>query len=160
MISREQFIQLAERHMDTVFRFAFSYLKNKADADDVTQTVLLKLCQTDRVFESDDHLKHWLLRVTVNECRSHWRSRWSSMEDFQDYAGTLAFEEPRYSDLFYAVMALDRKYRTVIVLHYYEGYGVAEIARLLKVPQGTVGTRLRRARQQLKRYLMEGTDDE
>ena len=160
MRSKEQFVQLAEQYMDTVFRFAFSYLKSKADADDVTQNVLLKLYQTDRDFESEAHLKHWLLRVTANECKTHWRSKWSRMEDFEDYAGSLVFEEPRYSDLFYAVMALDRKYRTVIVLHYYEGYGVAEIANLLGVPQGTVGTRLRRARERLKQYLVEETCDE
>lgn len=57
--------------MDAVFRLAFSYLKSRADADDITQTVLLRFYETDKVFESDAHVKNWLLRVTVNECRKH-----------------------------------------------------------------------------------------
>ena len=57
--------------MDAVFRLAFSYLKSRADADDITQTVLLRFYETAQVFESDAHVKNWLLRVTVNECRKH-----------------------------------------------------------------------------------------
>lgn len=155
MPTKEEFARLAALHMDAVFRLAFSYLKNRADADDVTQIALLRLYETNKVFESDTHVKHWLLRVTINECKQRWRSSWSRTECFEDYVNELVFEEQRYSDLFQAIMALDKKYRTVIVLYYYEGYAVAEIATLLGIPQGTVGTRLRRAREQLKRYLLE-----
>lgn len=155
MFANEEFVRLAQLYMDAVFRLAFSYLKSQADADDVTQTVLLRLYETGKTFESDAHVKHWLLRVTVNECKTRWRSPWNRTENFEDFAGSLVFKEQRYSDLFEAIMALDKKYRTVIVLYYYEGYAVAEIAKLLGIPQGTVGTRLRRAREQLKRYLLE-----
>ena len=72
-----------------------------------------------------------------------------------DYAGSLVFEEPQYSDLFDAIMALDAKYRIVIYLYYYEGYSIEEIAGLLNQPRGTIGTRLKRAREKLKRYLSE-----
>lgn len=155
MLTKEEFARMAALHMDAVFRLAFSYLKNRADADDVTQTALLRLYETNKVFESDAHVKHWLLRVTINECKRRWRSSWSRTECLEDYVNELVFEERPYSDLFQAIMALDKKYRTVIVLYYYEGYSVAEIATLLGIPQGTVGTRLRRAREQLKRYLLE-----
>ena len=107
------------------------------------------------MFESDAHVKHWLLRVTINECKRRWRSSWSRTEWLEDYVNELVFEERPYSDLFQAIMTLDKKYRTVIVLYYYEGYALSEIATLLGIPQGTVGTRLRRAREQLKRYLLE-----
>lgn len=155
MPTKEQFIQLAQTYMDTVFRLAFSYLKSRTDADDVTQNVLLALYKTNKTFESDAHVKHWLIRVTVNECKKHWRSPWRKAESFEDYAAGLVFQEPQHSDLFQAIMALEQKYRTVIVLYYYEGYSIAEIAELLRIPQGTVGTRLRRAREQLKHYLTE-----
>lgn len=155
MLTKEEFARMAALHMDAVFRLAFSYLKNRADADDVTQTALLRLYETNKVFESDAHVKHWLLRVTINECKRRWRSSWSRTECLEDYVNELVFEERPYSDLFQAIMALDKKYRTVIVLYYYEGYALAEIATLLGIPQGTVGTRLRRAREQLKRYLLE-----
>lgn len=155
MLTKEEFARMAVLHMDAVFRLAFSYLKNRADADDVTQTALLRLYETNKVFESDAHVKHWLLRVTINECKRRWRSSWSRTECLEDYVNELVFEERPYSDLFQAIMALDKKYRTVIVLYYYEGYALSEIATLLGIPQGTVGTRLRRAREQLKRYLLE-----
>lgn len=155
MLTKEKFARMAVLHMDAVFRLAFSYLKNRADADDVTQTALLRLYETNKVFESDAHVKHWLLRVTINECKRRWRSSWSRTECLEDYVNELVFEERPYSDLFQAIMALDKKYRTVIVLYYYEGYALSEIATLLGIPQGTAGTRLRRAREQLKRYLLE-----
>lgn len=155
MLTKERFSDLMQSHMDSVFRLAFSYLKNRADAEDVTQTVFLSLYKTDRVFESDRHVKNWLMRVTANACKKHWRSPHSRTVDFEDYSGTLSFEEERWSDLFYAILALEQKYRTVIVLYYYEGYTIGEIARLLSLQPGTVGTRLRRARERLKNYLTE-----
>ena len=156
MFSEEQFTSLATTYMDMIFRLAFSYLKSKADADDVTQTVLLRLYKTGKAFESDAHVKNWLLRVTVNECKKLLRSPWRRTEDFEAYAETLAFDEPQYAGLFEAVMALDGKCRAAVVLHYYEGYTISEISALLRVPAGTVGTRLKRAREKLKLYLSDG----
>lgn len=155
MADKEQFIQLAQQSMDMIFRLAFNCLKNRADADDVTQTVLLRLYQTDRMFESEEHRKYWLIRVTLNECKKHWRSPWRRTEDLAAYIDTLPLEEGRCRDLLRAVMELDRKYRVVIYLHYYEGYTIEEIAGLLKLPRGTVGTRLARARNRLKANLSE-----
>ena len=155
MDQNEQFIQRAKLHMDGIFRLAFSCLKSRADADDVTQTVLLRLYESDKVFASEEHVRHWLIRVTLNECRKHWRSPWSRTEDFADYADKLTFDQPPDRALFDAVMALKPKYRVVIFLHYYEGYKLEEIAQLLNLPRGTVGTQLKRAREQLKKALTE-----
>ena len=155
MPDKEQFLDLAQRHMDAVVRRAFSCLKSRTDADDVTQTVLLRLYETDTTFESDEHAKYWLIRVTLNECKKHWRSPWRHTEDYAEYANTLTFEQPRYSEVFDAVMALDPKYRVVIYLYYYEGYKIEEIAGLLHLRSGTVGTRLARAKERLKRILSE-----
>ena len=69
MVVEENFTSLAQKYMDTVFRLAFSYLKSRADADDVTQNVLLALYRTDKAFESEAHVKNWLIRVTINECK-------------------------------------------------------------------------------------------
>ena len=154
-MTKERFVHLAERYTDSVFRLAFSRLKSRDDAHDVTQDVLLKLWKTDKRFESDDHVKNWLMCVTINECRKHWRSPWSRRESFEEAAGSMVFEQERSRDLFYAIMALEEKYRTVIVLYYFEGYSISEIARLLGLPAGTVGTRLRRARERLKLNLTE-----
>ena len=123
----EQFTPLAERYMDTVFRVAYSYLRCRDDADDVTQDVLMQLYKQEKAFESDAHVKNWLIRVTV--------------------------EQPQYRELFEAVMSLDRRYRLPVLLYYYEGYRQKEIAGLLDIPEETVRTRLARAREKLKHIL-------
>ena len=155
MLTREQFVKLAMQYQDMVFRLAFSYLKSATDADDVVQEVLLRLYQSSRVFESEEHIRYWIVRVTINECKKIWRSPWRKTEDLESYANTLPFESQKDSDLFCTIMMMDRKYRTVLFLYYYEGYSIADISKLLRVPTGTVGTRLSRARNILKRTLTE-----
>ena len=151
----QQFVPLAQRYMDTIFRIAYSYLRSQADADDVTQDVLIQLYKTDTAFESDDHLKHWLIRVTVNRCKNIFRSPWRKVEDIADYENSLTFEAPEHRELFDAVMALDKRYRLPVLLYYYEGYSQKEIAGLLDIPEETVRTRLFRARGKLKTTLTE-----
>ena len=157
MFTREQFTALAKRHMDMIFRVAFSYLKSREDADDVVQNTLLALYRAERPFQSEEHLKAWLIRVAVNESKKLLRSPWRRRVDaaFEDYADTLTFDEPQDGELFSAIMALEEKYRAVIVLYYYEGYSIAETARLLGLPAATVGTRLARARKKLEHVLTE-----
>lgn len=155
MLSTEEFKRCAQEYMDVVFRVAFSCLRSQTDAEDVTQEVLLRLYETDYVFESRAHIKNWLVKVTYNECRKFWRRLWRRHENIDDYAEQLAFEETDCQDLFTAVMKLDRAKRIVVVLYYLEGYQIQEIAGILKIPQGTVGTRLARARKELRKYLEE-----
>lgn len=155
MLSTEEFKRCAQEYMDMVFRVAFSCLRSQTDAEDVTQEVLLRLYETDYVFESRAHIKNWLVKVTYNECRKFWRRLWRRHENIDDYAEQLAFEETDCQDLFTAVMKLDWAKRIVVVLYYLEGYQIQEIAGILKIPPGTVGTRLARARKELRKYLEE-----
>ncbi|MGN0161019.1 MAG: RNA polymerase sigma factor [Lachnospiraceae bacterium] len=154
-MSKEEFAAFAEKYMDTIYRVAYSWTKNPDDANDVTQDVLIQLYKTTKEFESDSHLKNWLIRVTVNQCKMLFRSPWSKMEDINDYAETIGFEDESYLDLFQAVMKLDKKYRVPLMLFYYEGYSTAEISSILSVPEKTVSTRLYRAKAKLKDYLKE-----
>lgn len=154
-MSKEEFEKIAEKYMDTLYRVAYSWLKNQHDANDVTQIVLLKLYKTTKSFESDDHIKNWLIKVTVNECKMIFRSPWSKREDITDYAKTLGFEEEQYYDLFQAVMKLDKKYSVPLMLFYYDGYSTKEISAMIGVPEKTVSTRLFRAKAKLKNYLKE-----
>ena len=151
----ERFVEAARRWMDTVFRLAYSYTKNREDADDVTQEVLLKLYREEKEFASEEHLRNWLIRVTLNQCKSLFRSPWRKQEPLEDYAQTLGFEQPEQSGLFLAVMELERKYRVPLLLYYYFGYSVREIGALLRLPENTVSTRLYRARAKLKTILTE-----
>lgn len=155
MIPNEAFAQAAEKYMDTVYRVAYSSLKNADDANDVTQDVLLDLYRADKAFESDEHLKSWLIRVTLNRCKMLFRSPWRRQDDIDDYAATLSFEDGDYLDLFRAVMALEQKYRVPLLLFYYEGYSTREVAALLSLPEKTVSTRLFRAKAKLRKFLEE-----
>ena len=154
-MTNERFTCLAQAYMDTVFRVAFSYMKSRTDADDITQDVLLKLYRYEGEFESEAHVKHWLIRVTVNECKSAFRALWRKHEDIEEYANSLAMPTREHEDLFRAVMDLPQKYRVVICLFYYEGYSTRELASLLSVPEATVRTRLARGRERLKKILTE-----
>ena len=151
----EQFAQAAEQYMDTIFRVAYGYLRSQSDADDVTQDVLIQLYKTDTPFHDSEHLKRWLIRVTVNRCKNIFRSPWHRMEDIADYESALSFEAPECRELFDAVMALDKRYRVPVLLYYYEGYSQKEIAEMLAIPEETVRTRLFRARGKLKTTLKE-----
>ena len=151
----EQFTAWAEESMDMIFRVAFNYLKSRADAEDVTQDVLVKLYQRQAPFESDAHRKHWLLRVTINCCKKRLLSPWRKTEPLEDYAETLSFSTPEHSQLFYLIMELPRKYRLAIYLYYYEEYSTAEIGELLHIPQATVATHLFRGRELLRKKLTE-----
>jgi len=155
MITDEQFTEYAQAYMDTIFRVAFNYLKSRTEADDITQNVLVKLYRADKQFESDTHIKHWLIRVTVNECKRTLLSSWRHDEPIDDYTTSLSFETQEESELFYMVMDLPSKYRVVILLYYFEGYSTEEIAALLRSPKATVRTRLKRAREILKTKILE-----
>ena len=155
MFTDEQFTCLAKKYIDTVFRVALNYLKNGAEADDVTQNVFLKLWKEKKPFDSEEHIRNWLIRVTINECKSLLRSNLRSRESFEDYAAKLSFVTPEHSELFYAVMDLPKKYRMPIYLYYYENYSTEEVAKILGIPRATVGTHLRRGRQMLREILQE-----
>ena len=133
MFTEEQFSHLAKKYMDTVFRLAFNYLKSQSEADDVTQEVLIKLYRTDKDFENEEHIKHWLIRVTINECKKAFLSPWKRIEPIEDYASTLSFTSPEHGELFYAVMDLPKKYRVPIFLYYYEDYSCEEISNFLSI---------------------------
>ena len=159
MMANDQFTRLVRQYIDMVYRVAFNYIKSTADAEDITQNVFLKLIQEKKHFENDEHVKYWLIRVTVNECRNLVRSRWWKTEPLEDYAASVPFDDRVESELFSSVMALPRKYRIPIYLYYYEGYSTQEIGRILKLPKNTVCTQLKRGRALLKKTLEGGTED-
>lgn len=149
------------RYADRVFASAFSVTRDPVDADDATQDTFLRYHTRNDDFESEAHLKAWLLRVAINRAKdltgSFWRRNMTALEDYME---TLEFEAPEDSELFRAVMALPEKYRVVIHLHYYEGYGVDEIAALLGRRAGTVKSQLSRGRTLLKHALQEEWNDD
>ena len=159
MFTNEQYTCLVKKYIDMVYRIGLNYLKNPADAEDVCQNVFMALLSQKKPFEGEEHLRNWLVRVAVNECKKVLRSPWHRRESLKDHIPGIPFEDPQHSDLYYSVMALPRNYRMPLYLHYYEGYSTEEVGQLLGLPGATVRTRLRRARQLLQKDLEEVTEN-
>lgn len=160
-MEREPFTLAVQQYQNMVFRIALHYFGNSDDADDTVQEVFLRLFQRETGFDSDEHLKHWLMRVTVNQCKdilkSPWRKRCVAMETAVQLP---VFDSPEQMALFQEVMALPEKYRTVLNLYYYEELSTGEIASVLNLRQSAVTTRLSRARALLKKRLGEAWNNE
>lgn len=154
MRSHSDIEEAIELYADTVKRICLVYLKNEADMEDIFQDVFLKYALFSGTFESEEHRKAWLIRVTVNRCKdllkSFFRSRTCSLEEAVEMAAPVKEEDSRVLE---AVLKLPEKYRTVIYLYYYEEYSAVEIARLLGKKENTVYTHLSRGKQELKELL-------
>lgn len=160
MITNEQYTCLVKKYIDTVFRIALNYTKSVHDAEDVTQNVFLALLRQKKPFEGEEHIRHWLIRVAVNESKKLLRSPWRRHISFEEYLATQPEATSEDRDILRSVMALPRKYRLPIYLYYYEEYSTQEIADILKIPKGTVCTNLSRGRELLKLSIQEDEDDE
>lgn len=152
--------QAMETHGDAVYRLALCRLGSRADAEDVYQEVFLRLLRDTTDFRDGEHLKAWLLRVTLSRCgdlrRAAWFRRTAPLEAAPDAP---APEQDDHGDLWQALRSLPDALRTAVWLHYVEGYATEEIAALTGSRPATVRTRLHRARKQL-RCMLEGEDDE
>ena len=144
-------LELFQRHRDDVYRLALSYTRNPQEAEDVCQSVFLKLLEQPSVTPGKE--KAWLMQVCANRCRnllrSHWWQTTAPLEDVH------VVPAPESGGIREAVMSLAPKLRVVVYLYYYEGYTTGEIARILKISQTAVTTRLFRARTILKEQLKE-----
>lgn len=147
----ENVTELFHQYRDDVYRLAVSYTHNLHEAEDVCQTVFLKLLEQKNITPGKE--KAWLMQVTANQCKSLLRSSWWKNTVALDE--TLPAPEIKDQSTFLAVAALKPRYRVVICLHYYEGYSTAEIARILKISPSAVTTRLSRARKLLQEVLKE-----
>ena len=142
---------IVKKYFDTVYRLALSQTKNKSDAEDITQDVFLRFVQNSKPFSSFEHIKAWLIRVTINRCHSLFTSSWHKKTEA--LSEEIPFDSPEKSDVYYAVLELPQKYRTVIHLFYYEDMSVAEIGKVLNRNESTIKSQLHRARELLKSKL-------
>ena len=151
----QEFNDRAQRYLDMVYRIALNWFGRAVDAEDAAQNAMLRFCRTDTAFESEEHIRRWLARVTVNECKrlamSPWRRRTVPLESCPEPV----FQERESRELYQAVMALPQKYRLPLYLYYYEDWPVGEIAGALGLKPSTVQTRLARAREKLRVILTE-----
>ena len=151
--TKENKSEIIEKYFDMIYKLALSQTKDVHHAEDVTSDVFLKFMQSDKPFESEEHIKAWLIRVTINSSKSVFSSSW--FRKTEPISETLAAAEvtEEESDVYLAVMALPQKYRAVLHLFYYEDFSVAQISEYLKINESTVKSQLSRGRNLLKESL-------
>ena len=156
---RQSVQELFEKYQNNLYIVACNICKNAEDAKDVVQDTFIQYYSFKKEFESEQHIRAWLMRVAINKAKNKISTffRRNSLP-LEDYIQTLTFESEESSELFEAVMSLPDKYRIVIHLFYYEDYSVNEIADILKLTQGNVKVRLSRGRLMLRHTLKEGWD--
>ena len=146
-------------HGDAVYRLAFARCRNTADAEDIFQTTFLRFYASPIPFGNPEHEKAWLLRVCVNACKdlqkSAWRTKVSAMPDEFDAPDTSARKEttPQEEALDEAMQGFSPEQRTVVHLHYFEGFSTGEIAQMLGMRSATVRSHLHRARISMRNAL-------
>lgn len=148
------FIQrIVETYSDTVIRIAYQNTANRSDAEDIAQEVFIRFMR-EKAFNDEEHIKAWLIRVTINLCKDLKKSFW--------HRKTVPINETPhpFSDTHISVMEeiwkLPGNYRNTIYLYYYEGYTVPEIAEILRKKENTVSSWLTRARKKLKNIILDG----
>jgi RNA polymerase sigma-70 factor (ECF subfamily) len=152
--SASELEEVMGRYQTMVFRLAYSYTRSRADAQDLCQEVFLRYFCSRPPFASEEHRRAWLLRVTVNRCKTHLTSWWVRRTVPLD--DRIPMPEPEPLALDEALRQLAEKDRLVIHLFYYEECSTREIARMMRTTEGAVRTRLTRARQRLGDILKGG----
>ncbi|MGN1338818.1 MAG: RNA polymerase sigma factor, partial [Oscillospiraceae bacterium] len=153
--SEAELSRLVEKFSGLVFRVALCHVKNPADADDIMQDAFLALYSSKKSFTDEEHIKAWLIRVTVNKCKNLLRSCGRRLSVPLETAEEVPFLPKERFSLLPQLMKLKPKYRVVLYMFYYEDYSVGRIAELLGEKQSTVTTRLARGRNKLRELLIK-----
>ena len=144
------------RYFDMVYHLALAQTRSVTNAEDVTQEVFLRFIQKYDIFKSDEHIKAWLIRVTVNCSKSIFMGAWNRKT--VPLTEEISFDTPEKSEVYFAVQNLPSKYRAAIHLFYYEDMSIKEIADCLGLKQSTVKSHLFRGRELLRNKLKGGYD--
>lgn len=148
--------EIVNTYSDMVYKIAFARTKNKYDADDVFQEVFIRYMKNHRELQSEEHTKAWLIRTTINCSYNIFNTSW--FKKTVPLEENLTFSSEENKGLYYSVLELPIKYRTVIHLFYYEDMSIIEISKALGIKEGTIKSQLHRGRNLLKQIL-KGEDD-
>lgn len=149
--------RIYNKYVDTIYRVCFMLLKNDAEAEDVVQNVFIKLINSDKEFESDEHIKAWLILCAKNESKNLLKHWWRSKKVSMDTVSDTPCEDVYSNDeILKYVLSLPDKFKLPVYLYYYEGYSTDEISKMLKINPSTVRGQLKTAREKLKLLIMDG----
>ena len=148
----EEIMDIYNRQVDTVYRVCFSFMKTRTDTEDMVQETFLRLMSSGTEFQSEKHEKAWLIVTASNLCKDALRRAWRKHTSIDDLP-EIPQEGPEWNPVLEAILALPVDQKTAVYMYYYEGYSSAEIAKAMRCRQGTIRSRLSRARQALKKDL-------
>lgn len=150
----DNFIQIViQDYSDMVIRIAYQNLRKEKDTEDVAQDVFLNLIQFRSSFNDYEHVKAWLIRATINKCKDYRKSAW--FRKTVSMTNELQYKTKERSEVMEELWQLPTNYRNIIYLYYFEGYKIAEIARIINKKVNTVNSQLQRARKKLKNIILE-----
>ena len=156
--------ELYEKYATDVLRVSYFYLGDRQRAEDVCQDVFVRLITNAPQLE-EGREKAWLLKVALNRCRDIWRSAWlrrvvmgSPVFEIIPGPDTIG-QHLEKTEVLQAINGLPAEFREIFILHYYQGYGISEIAKILDVAEGTISSRLSRGRKKLKSVMGEGGEE-
>lgn len=144
------FIQRVRACERRLYRVARTMLPQECDCEDAVQEALLRAWDRRETLRQEAYFETWLIRILINKCKTFYRRRPPEPAELTEDIPQVSSEE---TPLLEALMVLPRKQRVTLELHYIEGYSVAETARILRLPEGTVKWRLKRGRELLKKAL-------
>lgn len=147
----DKILQIIDKYSDMIYRICFIYLRNRFDAEDAYQELVIKIMEKAPHFLNDEHEKAWLIKVTSNHCKNMLRSQ--KIKRYIVLSDDIAADIPNNDSTLEHILLLPLQYRNVLYLYYYEGYKTKEIAFLLKRREATIRTWLKRARESLKEAI-------
>ena len=142
-----------ERYADMLYRLAYTHLGSAHDAEDAVSDVFVKYLQTSPTFRNEEHEKAWFLRVLINRCHDLHRRKTLRTCTSLDEVAEIAATDTKDTELLDAVMKLPENIKSAILLHYFEGFSLEEIAKILQTSEAAVKMRLMRGRTMLKKQL-------
>lgn len=151
--NRSDVLEIYNRHVQTVYRVCYSFMKNRSETEDMVQETFLRLMTSGKTFESQRHEKAWLIVTASNACKDSLKKWWRKQESIEDCAAVQDMTLPGENPVLEAILSLPNDYKDAVYMYYYEGYSTMEIARHLHCPEATVRSRLSRARKRLQNIL-------
>lgn len=152
-MTEEKFIHAVKRNGQRLFVIAFSYLKNKHDAEDALQNTFLKLWKSKIEFNDDLGIDKWLTKVLVNDCKNFFNLSFRQNKSIEEVYDVSTFDKYFNVDLYNAVMSLNKKERLCVILFYYDDLTISDISKVTGIKESTVKSLLKRSRNKLKLKL-------
>ena len=158
-LTDERFEAIITKYHSSLISLAYSYMYDSFYAEDIVQDSFIKLYRTCKRFESEEHIKNWLIKVTINGCLNALKRKSKEplieTELINNFPDSSEDDKEKNEDIYSCICSLKDEYKTIIILYYYDNYNLKEIANILKISESNASSRLVRARIKLKKIILE-----